>query len=154
MPSSHFRGRRVFYVMRLCVLRRTTNRGNLAFPDSSCLMKCMRPTIVKTFQRFLFNCIFFLRLFLADSSVSVVTMLLAGRSRNRGSIPRPALQSTRPQIFLFIQNFTEHCTLKQGLTYIPCQPQCSLVNTATNVTLLCTSILHKHTGTTTSTPTR
>ena len=72
-------------------------------------------------------------------------MLLAGRSRNRDSIPKPALQSTRPPLFfLFTQNFIEHCTLKQGLTYILCQPQCSVVNTATSVTLLYNTQTHRY----------
>jgi len=96
----------------------------------------MRPTTPKHFNVSFLIVYYFLRLFLTDSSVSVVTMLLAGRSRNRDSIPRPALQSTRPTLLLFKQNFIEHCTLKQGFTYIPWQPQCSLVNKAISVALL------------------
>jgi hypothetical protein len=38
--------------------------------------------------------------------------------------------------FFFTQNFIEHCTFEQGLTYIPCQPECCLVNTATSMTSL------------------
>jgi hypothetical protein len=47
-------------------------------------------------------------------------------------------------LYLFTQNFFEHCTLEQGLVYIPCQPQCSLVNTATSVTLLRNTQTHRY----------
>jgi hypothetical protein len=38
-------------------------------------------------------------------------------------------------MFTYTYNFTEHWTLKSGLTY-PCQLQCCLVNTATKLAVL------------------
>jgi hypothetical protein len=81
MPTYRLRGGRVFCVMCLCVVRRNMNRGNLAFPDSSCLTKCMSPTTLKHFNAFILIAYYFLRLFLTDSSVSVVTICIkASRS--------------------------------------------------------------------------
>jgi hypothetical protein len=45
---------------------------------------------------------------------------------------------------LFTQNGIELCTLKQCLTYIHCQGQCSLVNTVTSLTTLYNIQTHRY----------
>jgi len=69
--------------------------------------------------------------------------------QSQKSDPRPHRPTFKPHFdiirsFFVHIKFIEQSTMKQGLTYIHCQPQCSLVNTATSMTMLYNTQTHRY----------